>query len=64
MVVKNLLLISKTEAETLRQMFPNVEIFRTLQQKSGRGKRYVVESQRVKEALAKLRDVDVKSIVE
>lgn len=64
MVAKNLLSISKAEAEILRKIFPNVEIFCTLRQKSGRGKRYTVETQSTKEVLAKLRNVDVKSIVE
>lgn len=64
MVVKNLIAISKTEAQELRKILPNVEIHKTLRTKSGRGKYYLVEEKRNLIALAKLRNTDVKSIAE
>lgn len=64
MVVKNLIAISKAEAQELRKTLPNVEIHKTLRTKSGRGKYYLVEEKRNLIALAKLRNTDVKSIAE
>ena len=64
MVVKNLIPISKAEAQELRKILPNVEIHKTLRTKSGRGKYYLVEEKRNLIALAKLRNTDVKSIAE
>ena len=64
MVVKNLIAISKTEAQELRKILPNVEIHKTLRTKSGRGKYYLVEEKKNLIALAKLRNVSIKSITE
>ena len=64
MVVKNLIAISKAEAQELRKTLPNVEIHKTLRTKSGRGKYYLVEEKRNLIALAKLRNTDIKSITE
>ena len=64
MVVKNLIAISKAEAQELRKILSNVEIHKTLRTKSGRGKYYLVEEKRNLIALAKLRNTDVKSIAE
>lgn len=64
MVVKNLIAISKAEAQELRKMLSNVEIHKTLRTKSGRGKYYLVEEKRNLIALAKLRNTDIKSITE
>lgn len=64
MVVKNLIAISKAEAQELRKILPNVEIHKTLRTKSGRGKYYLVEEKRNLIALAKLRNTDVKLVVE
>lgn len=64
MVVKNLIAISKAEAQELRKILPNVEIHKTLRTKSGRGKYYLVEEKRNIIALAKLRNTDIKSITE
>lgn len=64
MVVKNLIAISKAEAQELRKILPNVEIHKTLRTKSGRGKYHLVEEKRNLIALAKLRNTDVKSIAE
>mgnify|MGYP004520291173 FL=1 len=64
MVVKNLIAISKAEAQELRKILPNVEIHKTLSTKSGRGKYYLVEEKKNLIALAKLRNTDVKSIAE
>ncbi len=64
MVVKNLIAISKAEAQELRRILPNVEIHKTLRTKSGRGKYYLVEEKRNLIALAKLRNTDIKSITE
>ena len=64
MVVKNLIAISKAEAQELRRILPNVEIHKTLRIKSGRGKYYLVEEKRNLIALAKLRNTDIKSITE
>ena len=64
MVVKNLIAISKAEAQELRKILPNVEIHKTLRTKSGRGKYYLVEDKRNLIALVKLRNTDVKSITE
>lgn len=64
MVVKNLIAISKAEAQELRKILSNVEIHKTLRTKSGRGKYYLVEEKRNLIALAKLRNVSIKSIIE
>ena len=64
MVVKNLIAISKAEAQELRKIHSNVEIHKTLRTKSGRGKYYLVEEKRNLIALAKLRNVSIKSITE
>ena len=64
MVVKNLIAISKAEAQEIRRILPNVEIHKTLRTKSGRGKYYLVEEKRNLIALAKLRNVSIKSITE
>lgn len=64
MVVKNLIAISKAEAQELRKILPNVEIHKTLRTKSGRGKYYLVEEKKNLVALAKLRNVSIKSITE
>lgn len=64
MVVKNLITISKAEAQELRKMFPDAEFVRTMRTESHRGKYYLTESRKVLAALAKLRNVDVKSITE
>lgn len=64
MVVKNLIAISKAEAQELRKILSNVEIHKTLRTKSGRGKYYLVEEKRNLIALAKLRNVSIKSITE
>ena len=64
MVVKNLIAISKAEAQELRKILPNVEIHKTLRTKSGRGKYYLVEEKKNLIALAKLRNVSIKSIIE
>ena len=64
MVVKNLIAISKAEAQELRKILSNVEIHKTLRTKSGRGKYYLVEEKKNLIALAKLRNTDVKLVVE
>jgi hypothetical protein len=64
MVVKNLIAISKAEAQELRKILSNVEIHKTLRTKSGRGKYYLVEEKKNLIALAKLRNVSIKSITE
>lgn len=64
MVVKNLIPISKAEAQELRKILSNVEIHKTLRTKSGRGKYYLVEEKKNLIALAKLRNVSIKSITE
>lgn len=64
MVVKNLIAISKAEAQELRKILPNVEIHKTLRTKSGRGKYYLVEEKKNLIALAKLRNTDIKLVVE
>lgn len=64
MVVKNLIAISKAEAQELRKILPNAEIHKTLRTKSGRGKYYLVEEKKNLIALAKLRNVSIKSIIE
>lgn len=64
MVVKNLIAISKAEAQELRKILSNVEIHKTLRTKSGRGKYYLVEEKKNLIALAKLRNVSIKSIIE
>lgn len=64
MVVKNLIAISKAEAQELRKILPNVEIHKTLRTKSGRRKYYLVEEPKNLIALAKLRNTDVRSITE
>ena len=64
MVVKILIAILKAEAQELRKTLPNVEIHKTLRTKSGRGKYYLVEEKRNLIALAKLRNVSIKSITE
>ena len=64
MVVKNLIAISKAEAQELRKILPNVEIHKTLRTKSGRGKYYPVEEKKNLIALAKFRDTDIKLVVE
>ena len=64
MVVKNLIPISKAEAQELRKILSNVETHKTLRTKSGRGKYYLVEEKKNLIALAKLRNTDVKSITE
>lgn len=64
MVVKNLIAISKAEAQELRKILPNVEIHKTLRTKSGRGKYYLVEEKKNLIALAKFRDTDIKLVVE
>lgn len=56
--------ISKAEAQELRKILPNVEIHKTLRTKSGRGKYYLVEEKKNLIALAKLRNVSMKSITE
>lgn len=56
--------ISKAEAQELRRILPNVEIHKTLRTKSGRGKYYLVEEKKNLIALAKLRNVSMKSITE
>ena len=56
--------ISKAEAQELRKILPNVEIHKTLRTKSGRGKYYLVEEKRNLIALAKLRNTDVRSVIE
>lgn len=63
-MVKNLIAISKAEAQELRKILPNVEIHKTLRTKSGRGKYYLVEEKKNLIALAKLRNVSIKSITE
>nr|DAH62399.1 MAG TPA: hypothetical protein [Caudoviricetes sp.] len=63
-MVKNLIAISKAEAQELRKILPNVEIHKTLRTKSGRGKYYLVEEKKNLIALAKLRNVSMKSITE
>lgn len=63
MVAKNLLSISKAEAQELRKMFPDVEIYRTVKQKSKRGHFYLCENRKHLNALAKIRNVDVKSMI-
>lgn len=64
MVVKILIAISKAEAQELRKILSNVEIHKTLRTKSGRGKYYLVEEKKNLIALAKLRNVSIKSITE
>lgn len=64
MVVKNLIAISKAEAQELRKILPNAEIHKTLRTKSGRGKYYLVEEKKNLIALAKLRNADIKLVVE
>lgn len=64
MVVKNLIAISKAEAQELRKILLNAEIHKTLRTKSGRGKYYLVEEKKNLIALAKLRNVSIKSIIE
>lgn len=64
MVVKNLIAISKAEAQELRKILPNAEIHKTLRTKSGRGKYYLVEEKKKLIALEKLRNVNIKSIIE
>lgn len=64
MVVKNLIAISKAEAQELRKILSNVEIHKTLRTKLGRGKYYLVEEKKNLIALAKLRNVSIKSITE
>ena len=56
--------ISKAEAQELRKILSNVEIHKTLRTKSGRGKYYLVEEKKNLIALAKLRNVSIKSITE
>lgn len=56
--------ISKAEAQELRRILPNVEIHKTLRTKSGRGKYYLVEEKKNLIALAKLRNTDIKLVVE
>ncbi len=56
--------ISKAEALELRKIFPRVELTRTMRTKSHRGKYYLTEEKENLIALAKLRNIDIKSITE
>lgn len=53
---KIMICVSKEEAKELRRLIPGVSIRRTVKQKSKRGKMYVTESERVLDAIKKLRD--------
>lgn len=59
-----MIVISKAEAQELRKILPNVELTRTMRTKSHRGKYYLTEEKENLIALAKLRNIDIKSITE
>lgn len=42
-----MILVTKDESFKLRKLYPDVSIYRTLKQRSNRGKYYAEESQRV-----------------